>query len=336
LPRTPHRWSILFREDFILTRAHFLAALFALGMAVGCKAQPAPKATADLSLNRRIEVMVRSQFGLPPEIAVAIGAHQPGQIPGYDKLPVTLSRGSKTQVIDFLISSDGKTLARLEKFDLFNDPIFTINVTGRPIRGNPAAKVTVISFDDLECPFCSRMHQTLFPATLEHYKDMVRFIYLDNPLEEIHPWAVHAAVNANCLGAQNGQEYWTYVDYIHSHGQEISGEDRTLARSFDTLNRIARQQATLDRLDSSALDACLTRQDETPVRNSMKIAESLKIEGAPALFVEGERISGALPQEQVWMVIDRALRAAGVEPPAAPTAPAQPGQTMGLPAPPPQ
>jgi protein-disulfide isomerase len=307
-------------------------------MAVGCKAQPAPatQGTQDLALNRRIEIMVRSQYNLPPEISVAIGARKPGQIPGYDELPVTLSHGGKSQLIDFLISTDGKTLARLDKFDLFNDPVFSINVAGRPIRGNPAAKVTVISFDDMECPYCSRMHQTLFPATQEHYKGMVRFIYMDNPLMEIHPWAMHAAVNANCLGAQKGQEYWTYVDYIHSHGQEVSGEDRTLAKSFDALNRIARQQATLDKLDSSALEVCLTRQDETPVRNAMKIAESLRIEGAPALFVEGERISGALPQDQLWMVIDRALRAAGVEPPALPAPPAQPVQTVTLPATPPQ
>jgi protein-disulfide isomerase len=317
-----------------LTRTHFLAALLALGMAVGCKAQPAPatQGTQDLALNRRIEIMVRSQYNLPPEISVAIGARKPGQIPGFDSLPVTLSRGGMTKVLDFLISTDGKTLARLDKYDLFNDPAFSIDVAGRPIRGNPAAKVTVISFDDLECPYCSRMHQTLFPATMAHYKDMVRFIYMDNPLIEIHPWAMHAAVNANCLGTQNSQEYWTYVDYIHSHGQEITGEDRNLAKSNDALNRIARQLATLDKLDSSALDACLSRQDETPVRNAMKIAESLRIEGAPALFVEGERISGALPQDQVWMVIDRALRAAGVEPPAVAAPPAQPAPTVTLPA----
>jgi protein-disulfide isomerase len=303
-------------------------------MAVGCKAQPAPatQGTQDLALNRRIEIMVRSQYNLPPEISVAIGARKPGQIPGFDSLPVTLSRGGMTKVLDFLISTDGKTLARLDKYDLFNDPAFSIDVAGRPIRGNPAAKVTVISFDDLECPYCSRMHQTLFPATMAHYKDMVRFIYMDNPLIEIHPWAMHAAVNANCLGTQNSQEYWTYVDYIHSHGQEITGEDRNLAKSNDALNRIARQLATLDKLDSSALDACLSRQDETPVRNAMKIAESLRIEGAPALFVEGERISGALPQDQVWMVIDRALRAAGVEPPAVAAPPAQPAPTVTLPA----
>ena len=81
-----------------MTRTHFLAALLALGMAVGCKAQPASLAAPDLALNRRIEIMVRSQYNLPPEIAVAIGARKPGQIPGYDELPVTLSRGSKTRI----------------------------------------------------------------------------------------------------------------------------------------------------------------------------------------------------------------------------------------------
>jgi len=63
---------------------------------------------------------------------------------------------------------------------------------------------------------------------------------------------------------------------------------------------------------------CIGKQDETQVRASMKEADSLQVEGAPALFVDGARISGALPQEQVWAVIDRALRDAGVEPPAAP------------------
>jgi len=311
-----------------LTRTHFLATLLALGMAIGCKAQPAPQGSADLTLNRRIEILVRSQYNLTPDIAVAIGARKPGQIPGYDTIPVTLSHGDKAHVLDFMISADGKTLAYMEKFDLFNDPVFSINVAGRPIRGNPAAKVTVISFDDLECPYCSRMHQTLFPATLEHYKGMVRFIYLDNPLTEIHPWAMHAAVDANCLAAQSGEVYWAYVDYVHAHGQEVNGEDRNQAKSFDALNRIARQEATLGKLDAGRLDACLSRQDETPVRASMNTAESLKIEGAPALFVEGERISGALPQDQLWMAIDRALRAAGVEPPAAPVQPA-PAQSAG-------
>jgi protein-disulfide isomerase len=288
---------------------------------MGCKAQSAPRLSSDPVLNRRIEVMVRSQYNIPQDVAVALGARKASQIPGYDELPITLNHGTKSQVIEFLISADSKTLARLETFDLFADPIFNINVANRPIRGNPAAKVTVINFDDLECPYCGHMHQVLFPATLERYKDKVRFIYKDDPLVELHPWAMHAAVDANCLAAQSGEVYWTYLDYIHSHAQEVSGEDRNQAKSFDALNRIARQEATLGKLDQGRLDACISRQDESQVLASAKEAEALKVEGTPALFINGERIDGAVSETLVWQVIDRALRAEGVEPPPTPTQP---------------
>jgi protein-disulfide isomerase len=172
------------------------------------------------------------------------------------------------------------------------------------------------------------MHQTIFPATLERYKDKVRFIYKDNPLPpDMHPWAMHAAVDANCLAAQSGDVYWSYVDYLHSHGQEVDGEDRNLAKSFDALNRIARQLATIAKLDSGKLDACIARQDETSVRAESKEAESLGVDGAPVLFVEGERIVGVVSEDQLWLVIDRALHAAGVEPPAATASPSQPVKT---------
>jgi len=297
-------------------------------MAAGCKAQTTPTGTQDMALKRHIEVMVRSQFNVPQDYTITIGARKPSQIPGYDALSITLTRGQKTTGIDFLLSTDGKTLARLETFDLAKDPAFSIDVSGRPIRGNPAAKVTVFNYDDLECPYCARMHQTLFPATLERYKYKVRFIYKDNPLPaEIHPWAMRAAINANCLAAQSGDVYWNYVDYLHTHGQEVDGEDRNLAKSNDALNRIARQLGTLGKLDAARLDACLARQDETQVRAESKEAESLGVDGAPVLFIEGERIVGVVPEDRLWLAIDRALRAVGVEPPAAMVSPSPPAKT---------
>jgi len=310
-------------------------------MTTGCKAQTPQTQTAldPATINRRVEIMVRSQFNIPQDYDVTIGDRKPSQIPGYDKLPITLSRDTKSQVIDFLISTDGNTLARLEKFDLLRDPVFSIDVAGRPIRGNPDAKVTVVNFDDLECPYCARMHGSLFPSTLDHYKDKVRFIYKDNPLTDLHPWAMHAAVDANCLAAQSGDVYWAYVDYLHSHGDEITGADRNPAKSFDALNRIARQEATLAKLDLSKLDGCLAAQNEAQVRASSAEALALRIEGAPAVFVNGERIEGAQPEELVWRAIDRALRAAGIQPPAIPApqpapapaaaAPSKPAQPAG-------
>ena len=301
-----------------------MVGLLALSLAVGCKAQTTAPAQGDAAMIRRIEVMVRSQFNVPQDYNVTIGARKPSKISGYDTLPITLSRGSKSTPVEFLISTDGKTLARLETFNLAKDPASNIDVEGRPIRGNPNAKVTVVNFDDLECPYCARMHTSLFPATLDRYRDKVRFIYKDDPLVELHPWAMRAAVDANCLAAQKGDAYWTYVDYIHSHGQEVSGEDRNVTKSFAALDRIARQESTLAKLDETKLDACIAKQDESRVRASAKEAEALGIDGTPALFIDGERINGAVPEQQVWLVIDRALRAQGEEPPATPETPGQP------------
>lgn len=309
-------WDILFLEDPYLSRISIAFILLALTLTAGCKAQPSATNPADLEANRRIEVMIRSKFSVPADYTVTLGTRTPSTIPGYEKLPVTLTRGAKTAAFDFLISSDGKTLARLETFDLSKNPALAIDTAGRPIRGNPNAKVTVINFDDLECPYCARMHEALFPSTLERYKDKVRFIYKDYPLTEIHPWAMHAAVDANCLAAQNSDVYWTYVDYLHAHGQEITGPDRDAKKSFEALDRIARQEGTVGKLDGTKLDACLAKQDESQIQASMKEGEELDIDATPALFIDGEKIVGALPAEQVWAVIDRALKAEGEQPPA--------------------
>jgi protein-disulfide isomerase len=316
-----------------LLRFRFMAGLLAVALAAGCKAQ-STAAPADPGLSRRIEVTVRSQLNIPPDINVAVGQRTPSQFPGYDTLPVMLSRGARSQKVDLLISKDNKTLARLDTFSLEKNPALNIDVSGRPVRGNPNAKVTVINFDDLECPYCARMHQQLFPDTLDRYKDKVRFIYKDDPLVEIHPWAMHAAVDANCLAEQNGDVYWKYVDYLHTHGQEINGSDRDIHKSFAALDRVAKDEATVGKLDTAKIDACIAKQDETKVKESRQEADTLGIDGTPAVFVEGERVNGgAVPEEQLWMVIDRALRAAGEQPPpppqAEPAASAKPAGNTG-------
>ncbi len=307
-----------------------MAGLLVLGLTAGCKAQSTPPSGPDPALDRRIEVLVRSQYDMPAGRDDQHWRAKPSQFAGYETLPITITHGSKSQVVNFLISTDNTKLAHLDTFDLTKDPADAIPIAGRPIRGNPAAKVTVVNFDDLECPFCARMHQELFPATLDHYKDLVRFVYKDDPLTELHPWAMHAAVDANCLAAQSGDVYWTYVDYLHAHGEEITGEDRDPAKSFAALDRIARQEATLGKLDETVLNACIAKQDETQVRASAKLAEDLGIDGTPAVYVNGEKVNGgAVPEDQLWMV-DRPRparrgRAASHRPQRAPAASAAAG-----------
>jgi protein-disulfide isomerase len=299
-----------------LSKLRLLAGLALLGLTFGCRAQTA--AAPGSSVDRRIEVTVRSQYDLPPDVNVTLGARSPSKFAGYQTLPITVSKGDQKQVINFLIADDNSSLVHLDPMDLTKTPLDIISTAGRPIRGNPNAKVTVVVFDDLECPFCARMHTELFPDTLQHYKDQVRYIFKDYPLTEIHPWAMHAAVDANCLADQSPNVYWTFVDYVHGHLDEIGTPDHNLQKSYAALDRIAEQEGALGKLDGARLNACITKQDQAPILAEKKQGDLLKIDGTPAVFVNGERINGAIPKEQVWTVIDRALRDAGEQPPPEP------------------
>ena len=306
---------------FLTVRRTLVWCLLVL-LSAGCKAQSPPNTAANSApvptsqLNRRIEVLVRSQFEVPPNVDLIIGATSKSEFPGFENLPITFASHGKQTVVNFLLSSDGNTVARLEKFDISHSPADTISIQNRPMRGTQDAKVTIVNFDDLECPYCARMHQQLFPATLDRYKGLVKFYYKDYPLVEIHPWALHAAVDADCLADQSGEAYWRFVDYVHSHGDEVTGTAHDVPQAMKTLDRLAHEEGVRSKVDVTKLDACVAKQDESVVRASMKQGDGLGVNGTPTLFINGERISGALPQDELWIAIDRALREAGVQPPA--------------------
>lgn len=309
--------------------------------AAGCIAQtsgpsvPGAKPTEvspaqNAALNRKIEVMIRSELGVPPQYQVEIGTRQKSDMAGYDTVPVTFSlpgQPGRAQTVDFLLSKDNNTLARLSKWDLSIDPMTQLPTIGRPVRGNPQAKVTIVNFDDLECPYCARMHATFFPETLDRYKGLVKFVYVDYPLIEIHPWAMHAAVDANCLAAESDTAYWNYVDYLHSHGADVSGPDNDPKKAAATLDKLATQEADRDHLDGAKLSACIQKQDDSKIMAEMKAGDRMGVNATPTFFINGERWAGQLDESQLDTMIDRALRAQGITPP--PTSAATPAQHAG-------
>ena len=285
--------------------------LLLLLVCLGCVAQSAPPDMA-----RKIERQVRSFYNLPVDVKVTVGAVAPStDWPGYDTVSVGIDGGDgKPRNYDFLLSKDRATMLRVTKFDLTKDPfaelMHKIDVSGRPSRGAKSAKVVLINFDDFECPFCSRMHETLFPEILKEYGDRVTFIYKDDPLSEIHPWAIHAAVDANCLAAQSGDAYWDFADYIHANKQEVDSEHTPGAR-FAALDKMTMLQGQKHSLDAGKLESCVKNQNEDAVRASMKEADDLGINGTPAIFINGQKLDGAVPISEVRAVLDAALKDAG-------------------------
>jgi protein-disulfide isomerase len=296
--------------------------LVLLLVCLGCSAQLAPMPS---DLNQKIERQVRATYSIPATVQITIGTLRPSDFTGYDALTITMEGGEKKQTYDFLLSKDGKTLARMTKLDLTKDPYVEamkkIDLNGRPTRGSKDAKVVVVNFDDFECPFCSRMHQTLFPELLKEYGDRVEFVYKDYPLTEIHPWATHAAVDANCLAAQNNDAYWDFADHIHANQREVSSE-KGLDAQFAALDRLTLEQGQKHNLDQGKLQACVKGQNEAAVKASMHEAEGVGVTATPTLFVNGQEMDGALPITEMRAALDHALQQAGVPVPSHPPTPA--------------
>lgn len=312
-------------------RAPVVALTFALALgALGCHAQTSSpnsgQASAQLSpeLTRRVEVLIRSKSNIPPDFVLSVGPRSKSDVPGFDEIIVTFTaNGQMSKPISFLLSTDNKTLAQFNKYDISKDPKELVSAAGRPARGGPAnAPVLIVGFDDLECPFCAKMHAELFPALLERYKDQIHIVYRDFPLDQ-HPWAMRAAVDTNCVGAHSATGYWNLVDYIHAHASELGGAENSLAKANETLDTMARDEGKRQHLNADSLNACIAKQDDAAIKTSIQEGEELGVNSTPALFINGEKLEGAVPLESVYRIIDKALIASGQTPPPPPAAPIQ-------------
>ena len=292
----------------------------------GCSAQSnnasqsatAPSGTLPSELQQRIDHQIRSQYDLPLDVSVSIGPRRPSDIAGFDTVTVTLNGHGREQKIDFLLSQDDKTLARMTRMDLTHDVYAErtskMDLEGRPVRGNPDAKVTIVNYDDYQCPFCSRLHSTLTQDILPQYGDKIKIVYKDYPLP-MHPWAKHAANDANCLAKYSPASFWEFADYVHANQRDITG-DKDPNKSFASLDKLTLDLGKKNGADANALQACIKSQPDAVLKASMSEAEAIGVQATPTMFINGQKLEGAVDADDVKAVINEQLKAAGVQPPA--------------------
>ncbi len=315
-------------------RPVWLIVLFCLG----CSAQ-----SLSPEVNQRIERQVRAHFKVPDAVTITLGVPKPSEFSGYDTLPITFDGLGQKNTYDFLLSKDGKKLLRLTDIDITPDAyaktlaqaaetqrahaevMKKINVAGRPWRGAASPKVTIVVYDDFQCPYCATMYKSLFADSMKEYADRVRIILKDFPLVEIHPWAKHAAIDSNCLAEQSNDAFWDFADYVHTKQNEISGPNRDLAASIVRLDHEALEAGKKHNVDGNILQSCLKSQPDTQLNASVKEAESLGVSSTPTLFINGNEVSGALTESELRQQIQTTLRNSELAVTAA-KAPAPPSQ----------
>ena len=264
-------------------------------------------------LQRRIERQVRAYTEVPPDARISLGSRSASNFSGFDNLPVIIEGNGTKKSLNFLLAKDGSKLLYMTEIDLNEDPyarnMRRIDLTGRPWRGAQEPKVSVVVYDDFECPFCAKMYVTLMNEVMAHYRDRVRIVMKDFPITDAHLWAMRAAIDAHCLADENLRAYWDFSDYVHTHQSEVSAKVKA-GSDLMAMDALTREIGQKDGLKPEALQACLALQDPGKVENSMAEGKSLGVSATPTMFINGQEVEGGLTDEQLRLMLDRALNEA--------------------------
>lgn len=171
------------------------------------------------------------------------------------------------------------------------------------VDGDKDAKVTIIEFSDVECPFCQRHANNGTVDTVKtKYAGKVNVVFAHFPLS-FHPTAQKAAESLECANKLGGAEkFLSYKKALFAKGGQP-----TLA--------VIEEVAKAEGLDGTALMACVNGGEfATVVANQMAFGRKLGITGTPGNIVmnnetgEFVKVSGAVPADAFTPAIDGFLK----------------------------
>src|SRR5690554_3927669 len=181
----------------------------------------------------------------------------------------------------------------------FNDSDI-IPIANSPTRGPDAARVTIVMFTDLQCPFCQRAVLTV--AQLQQsYPDEVKLVLKHNPLP-FHKEAPAAAYAT--IAAGNQGFYWEMHDWIFS-------KQGHLRQNSGSIKEWTAQYAGQLGMDVAQFEADFGAPETLAiVARDMELAQKLGARGTPTFFINGERLVGAQPLMKFEEVVNTQIKKA--------------------------
>ena len=177
-----------------------------------------------------------------------------------------------------------------------------------PTKGRDDAPVTLVLFEDFQCPYCRKLAGNI-EGLLEERPDDVRVAWYQFPMhsacnpsglkKDMHPRACAAAKASVCAHQQD--RFWPMHDTLFLHSAKLSD---------DQIRGYARDEG----LNLATFDACMADPaTQAKVEQDARLAGEWGISGTPTFFVNGRKLSGAQPIEALVAVVDALKGEAGTE-----------------------
>jgi protein-disulfide isomerase len=155
----------------------------------------------------------------------------------------------------------------------------TFNDEGAQSIGPADAKVVVHLYSDFQCPAC-KFAEPAVKATMAAYKDRVRFVWKDFPLETIHRNARSAAEAARCAVDQG--KFWEYHDELYAKQTEWE--------SLSNPNEKLIQEAGAVGMNINTFSTCVQARTHTDlVKRDINEGFDNDVDRTPTVFINNRR-----------------------------------------------
>jgi protein-disulfide isomerase len=170
-------------------------------------------------------------------------------------------------------------------------PRLTLAKGDAPVKGPADAPIVITEFTDFQCPYCSRVQDTL-TKVFDTYKDKVALVFKDFPLD-FHKDARSAHQSAHCAKAQG--KFWEMHDSLFKNQRQLTVDD---------LKKYAGELG----LDMYKFNACMeAKPDDKTIQSNLEEGQSLGVTGTPCFFINGRALKGAVPFDSFKQLIDEEL-----------------------------
>lgn len=171
-----------------------------------------------------------------------------------------------------------------------------VRLEGRPVLGNPDAKVKIIAFSDFTCHYCGQASKTI-DAILKEYGDDVAMVFKHLPLDEKGAGGQASAYFVAIAGQDEGKA-WDFYKKMYDNRERLLSEGEPFIR--ETVQSLGLDMKKLQRdLQSKRVQDILAQDQED--------GQKLGVEGTPYILVNNLVVRGALPLELFKDAVDMAL-----------------------------
>jgi protein-disulfide isomerase len=245
------------------------------------------------------EGYLRHLLAIPKEVQIQIDDPKPGPMPELKQVGVHFTLGANSEEETYFVSADGKKVIRGYVYKVDQNPfqpeLDKLKTDLAPSFGTPGAPVVLVDFSDFECPNCKEEALALRANLEKTFPGKVRFYFKNYPLETIHPWAKPAAVAGRCIFRQEPAAFWKYHDWMYENQADFT---------LENLKGKVLEFGKAQNLDGIQLGRCLdTKATEAEVDKDVAEGKALAITATPTLFINGRRLVGNYPWQNLEQIL---------------------------------